>query len=69
MPISISIETKKILCIYSHWDSDGRYSLSYQSLYNILSTEENFSNFFRNNADAVEGKIIRTEIVDADNII
>ena len=27
MPINISIEAKKILCVYSHWDSDGDYSV------------------------------------------
>lgn len=68
MPISISIEAKKILCIYSHWDSDGNYSLSYQSLYNILSSNKNYSNIFRKNV--VEGGegIIRTETVNADNM-
>lgn len=29
--------TKKILCVYSNWDEKGKYILSYQSLYNILS--------------------------------
>ena len=63
--VSISDEAKKILCIYSHWDSDGNYSLSYQSLYNILSS----SNIFRKNVADGRGDIIRTEIVDADNMM
>lgn len=65
--ISISNEAKKIICVYSHWDLDGNYSLSYQSLYNILSTEEDFSNIFRNNVADGKEKIVSTEIVDADN--
>lgn len=69
MPINISIEAKKILCVYSHWDSDGDYSLSYQSLYNILSSNEKFSNILRKNVADGRRDIIRTEIVDADNMM
>lgn len=61
--------TKKIICVYSHWDSDGNHSLSYQSLYNILSSNKNFSNIVRKHI--VDGRVdtIRTEIVDADNMM
>lgn len=36
MLIPPKVITKKIICVYSQWDSEGNYSLSYQSLYNIL---------------------------------
>lgn len=64
--VSISDEAKKILCVYSHWDSGGNYSLSYQSLYNILDSDEFLSHFGDNNVIVREESVVKTDVTYAD---